>query len=536
MNPLDWLIVICYLAGMIALSFYLARGQKNIKDYYLAGNTTKWWQISLSTMATQCSTNSLLGAPAFVGFAALGGLVWLQYELAVPLAMIFIMIFLFPFYRKAGVVSIYEYLELRFGPATRTVLSLLFQFLRAFSTGITVYGISLVISEVISQPIWISVGLIFVVTIIYDSIGGMKGVIISDVIQMFVLVIGIIIIGVYAIMDVGGFGEILKNVDPSRLKAIDFSKHGFGDGGKFSFWPMLLGGFFLYVSYYGCDQTQVQRELSSRSIDDSRRSLFLNGILRFPLVLMYCFLGIGIAAFAAKNPEFIGSIPVENGVANHNMVVPAFVFQYLPHGIIGLIVVALFSAAMSSLDSTINSLSATTMKDFYQRFINPNLSPAEELKWSKYTTFFWGLFCTVCVYFVSSGESIIAQINKIGSLINGPILGTFLLAIFTKRAVDKGVVLGILAGFLTNLLLMNLAPGISFFWWNPIGFAMTFGVGYLTSLMFSAPEEEKLNGLTLDKSTIHIALGDRRWYKVYWSLGGYFVFILVVLLFINSLS
>jgi len=132
MNALDWFIVIFYLIGMIGLSVYLSRGQKTVRDYYLGGNKVKWWQISLSTMATQCSTNSLLGAPAFVAFAAGGGLIWLQYELAVPLAMVVAMIFLIPFYRKANVVSIYEYLELRFGPGTRLLMSTLFQFFKGF--------------------------------------------------------------------------------------------------------------------------------------------------------------------------------------------------------------------------------------------------------------------------------------------------------------------------------------------------------------------------------------------------------------------
>ena len=474
MNEFDWVIVALYIAGMIGLSIYLSRGQKTMKDYYLAGNNIKWWQISLSTMATQCSTNSLLGAPAFVGFAALGGLVWLQYELAVPLAMIFIMIFLMPFYRKAGVISIYEYLELRFGVGTRTVLSLLFQFLRAFSTGITVYGISLVISISLNISLWSCVFLVFVITIIYDSIGGMKGVIISDVIQMFVLVIGISVIGYYAVSAVGGFSEVLAHISPERLKILDFSHHGLGDGRKFAFWPMLIGGFFLYVSYYGCDQTQVQRELSSKSIDDSRRSLFMNGILRFPLVLLYCFVGVAISAFAVKYPEFMELMPVTDGVVNNNMVVPVFVFEYLPHGMIGLIVVALFSAAMSSLDSTINSLSAITMKDLIEKFTNIAKNDRSQLIWSKITTVFWGVVCTGCVYFVQVGESVISQINKIGSLINGPIMATFMLAIFTKRATDFGTVVGIILGFGVNLYMMNFCSwGVLFlveYYWLPSNF------------------------------------------------------------------
>ena len=138
LNPLDWIIIIIYLAGMIILSFFLARGQKNARDYYLGGNKTAPLPIALSTMATQCSTNSLLGAPAFVAFAAGGGILWLQYELAVPFAMIILMALIFPVFRRLNLISLYEYLERRYDRRTRTVVSILFQFLRAFSTGVTV--------------------------------------------------------------------------------------------------------------------------------------------------------------------------------------------------------------------------------------------------------------------------------------------------------------------------------------------------------------------------------------------------------------
>ena len=156
---------------------------------------------------------------------------------------------------------------------------------------------------------FVSVILLAVFTIVYDSIGGMKGVIYSDVIQMFILYACIFIVAAIALNLIGGVDELSKLVDPSRIKAIDFIGHGLGDGKDFAFWPMFFGGLFLYVSYYGCDQTQVQRELSSKSIDDTNMSLFVNGILRFPLVLTYCLLGICIAAYAMKDPSFIDGLP-----------------------------------------------------------------------------------------------------------------------------------------------------------------------------------------------------------------------------------
>ncbi len=538
MNSIDWIIVCLYLTGMIGISVHLSKGQKTVKDYYLGGNKIKWWQISLSTMATQCSTNSLLGAPAFVAFAAAGGLIWLQYELAVPLAMIVIMIFLFPFYRRANVVSVYEYLELRFGVGTRTLLSLLFQFLRSFSTGVTVYGISLVVHKCVGLPFAICVILLAVITIIYDSIGGMKAVVVSDVIQMVVLMFGVLLIGYYAVDLMGGLGEVFKFADKGRLVPIDFGHHGLGDGKTFAFWPMLFGGLFLYVSYYGCDQTQVQRELSSSGIDDSRRSLFMNGILRFPLVLSYCFTGVAIGAYAIKHPEFIELLPLKSdGVREFNLAAPTFVLEFLPHGIIGIIMVALFAAAMSSLDSTINSLSAMSVRDIYERFFSAVGNDRTKLLWSKVTTVFWGCVCTFFAFFVGNiSDSIIESINKIGSLINGPILATFLLAILTKRATGQGAVTGILCGFIANLMLWKFAPEVSWLWWNVIGCLITFSVGYLTSLFFAVPDPDKVKRLTFSGDAAVEAIAVKEWKYYYMALVGYAVFILVVLVLIKALA
>jgi len=533
MSALDWSIVGVYLAGMIGMAVYLGRSQKNNEDYYLGGRDMKWWAIGLSTMATQCSTNSLLGAPAFVAFAVGGGLVWLQYEIAVPISMIALMIFLLPFFRKAKVISIYEYLEDRFGVGTRTLLSVVFQLLRAFSTGVTVYGISIVLQEIIGIPMWSTVVILGVVTVIYDSIGGIKAVVYSDVVQMVILYGGILFAIAFALDKIGGVTAMWSLFDAERKVAIDFSSWGFGEGKTYSFWPMLIGGLFLYVSYYGCDQTQVQRELGAKDEDETNMSLSLNGFMRFPLVLTYCFLGVCIAAFAKLNPEFLDLMPsTAAGTPNFNMAVPMFVIHYLPHGIIGLVMVALFAAAMSSLDSTINSLSATTMRDLYQRFINGNMTEKQEFFWGKVFTVFWGFLCCVGAFFVETiSDSIIESINKIGSLLNGPILATFALGILTKRANGQGTFIGIIAGLLFNAFLWKYVPWVSFWWWNVFGAFMTFGVGYILSLAWPAPVYETIKPYLFSKEAMDNINFKRNWVPVYWSLMLYGILITVVLSF-----
>lgn len=530
MNALDWGVIGVYLIAMITMSYFLGKKQKDPQDYYLAGKSVKWWPLGLSTMATQCSTNSLLGAPAFVAFTVGGGLLWLQYELAVPLAMVFIMAFIIPFYRKNNVISIYEYLEPRFGVGTRTLLSVLFQFLRAFSTGVTVYGISIILEQLIGLPFWMAVLILGVVTVVYDSLGGMEAVVYSDVIQMIILYGGILIAGAYAVHLIGGFDSLWANFEGTRKQALDFSTFGFSEGKSFGFWPMLVGGFFLYCSYYGCDQSQVQRELSAPNRDGTNLSLAFNGFTRFPLVLTYCFLGVAIGAFAQLNPSFLEKLVDNQGNKNFNLAVPVFVLEYLPHGVIGIIMIALFAAAMSSLDSTINSLSATSMQDLVLRFWNRTATEKQQFFWAKGLTVFWGALCCFFSFFVGNvSSSIIESINKIGSLANGPILATFILGIFTKRANGFGTVIGILAGYLLNTCLWKFAPNISWLWWNVTGFVATFTVGYLISLM--KPQIVKDWAKLTYSGPAPVEEKGINWGPVYWGLGIYTLLMIGILAF-----
>ena len=531
LNAFDWTIIIIYMIGMIGLSFFLARGQKTARDYYLGGNKTAPFPIALSTMATQCSTNSLLGAPAFVAFAAGGGMIWLQYELAVPFAMIILMVVIFPIFRRLKLISLYAYLEKRFDATTRTIISILFQFIRAFGTGVTVYGMSLVLMICLNIPFWAAVLMLGGVTIVYDVMGGMKAVIWSDVIQILVLFGAILTAIVMAVHLAGGLPVVFSQ--PERLRAVDFATHGLGDGHTFGFWPMLIGGLFLYLSYYGCDQTQAQRELSTRSVDDTNRALFLDGIMRFPLVLSYCFLGLCLGAYALLHPDFVAGLPVnEINEPNYNLAVPVFVFTYFPHGLIGLVMVGLFAAAMSSLDSTLNALSALGMQDIVKRYVKKELSSRMELALSKVLTVFWGAVCLFFAFFVGGiSETIIESINKIGSLVNGPLLAVFLMGILTRRVNGQGATGGLIAGFVLNLLLWKYAPEISWLWWNVIGFFVAYGAGYSISLAFPKPDPARFEGTLFQSVHGHESLKAHQtsWRPYYVALALYGTGILVLL-------
>ena len=483
-SVIDWCVVIVYLAGLILFSIYLSKRQHSRADYYVGSRNIGPWPIAISTMATQCSTNSILGAPAFVAFSAGGGLLWLQYELAVPLAMLAIMIFLLPVFRELKLVSVYEYLERRFDLKTRLALSALFQFVRAFATAVTIYSISLVIELITGLSFFWSVITLGLITLIYDVLGGVRAVIYSDVLQMIILAAMLLLVFVMLVSEAGGFWTMFESIPSERLRTVDFANHGLGDGATFAFWPMLFGGFFLYVSYYGCDQSQVQRELCAKSVDESKHSLFLNGLLRFPLVLLYCLVGVGIGAYAVSHPEFISLLPKDEGQPNYNLVVPAYILQNLPVGLVGLSLVALFAAAMSSLDSVLNSLSASTMEDFVQRFHKGAWNDQKELWISRIVTVCWGSLAITFSFFVGDiAETVIVAINKIGSLINGPVLGVFALGLLTNRAEGRGAISGLIAGFLLNLLCWLFLPQVSWLWWNVFGFALCYIVGLSVSSM-----------------------------------------------------
>jgi SSS family transporter len=499
LTQLDWTIICAYLAGIMGFAIWLSRGQNSREDYYVGARRVGPWPVALSIMATQCSTNSILGAPAFVAFAAGGGLVWLQYELALPLAMIFLILFVMPLFRHLKLVSIYEYLELRFDLRTRLVLSGLFLFIRAFATAVTVYSIALVIDLITGVGFFWSVMLLGTFTVVYDIFGGIRGVIYSDVIQLLILVLVLILLLVLLTDSAGGFTALLNDFDPQRRQAIDLSHHGFGDGHTFALWPMLIGSFFLYVSYYGCDQSQVQRSLSTEGIDQTNQALFLNGLLRFPLVALYCLVGVGIAVLAADNPDFLQLIPTTNGTPEYNLAVPVYMLMALPTGLVGLAMVALFAAAMSSLDSVINSLSATTMEDFVRRFSSRQRTDHEELMLSRWLTVFWGVVTLTMSFFVGDiAPTVLEAINKIGSLANGPILAVFMLGFFVKRVNGPLATFGLLLGIAVNGVLWIAAPAVSWLWWNPIGFAVAFLIPVVmsfvaTDMSNSAPPATGMN-------------------------------------------
>jgi len=477
MNMFDYSLVVGYLIALLGLG-YLYREQASRADYFLGGRSMGWFPLALSTMATQLSAISFISAPAFVGVREGGGMIWLSYELAVPLAMIALMTVVMPRLYSSGFVSIYEFLEERFDKYTRFLISIVFQISRAFGTGITIYAVALILESMMGMPFWVAVSIVGVVTAIYSLQGGMKAVVYADAAQMIIIFLGIFLCAIFGLEALGGWDVFLANLDTSRLTAVRFDSLGFS-GDEFGLLPMLFGGFVLYASYYGCDQTQAQRILSAKNQATVGKILLANGLLRFPMVLLYCVMGLIIGTLATMAPD----LPVEEFVKQPDRMIPTFIVTYLPHGVIGLLVVAILASAMSSLSSVINSLSAVTIEDI-AKLRGSELSEKQYVFWSRFSALGWSALILVFSFFGGAiADTVIEAINKVGSMFYGPILAVFLLAILFRNVSARGANVGLLAGVGFNCYLWLGAPDVFWFWWNAIGLGVSTGVALLVSVL-----------------------------------------------------
>jgi sodium-dependent multivitamin transporter 6 len=537
MNFLDWIVILFYFSVIIVLAIVINRSQRNTEDYYLAGRKIKWWQSGASTMATQLGAVSFVSAPAFVALKEGGGLKWLCYEFGVPLALILVMAVIIPVLHKYHYISIYEYLERRFDSSTRTLVSLLFQIGRGLATAVAVLAGALILSTALSIPTVFAIILIGVVTVIYDALGGIKVVILSDFLQMVIIIAGILICS-FAAISLIDWNTGLVNIPAERFYILDFQHWGFTSEGTYSFWPMLIGGFFLYASYYGTDQSQVQRELSVGNVDNVRKSLMVNALGRFPLVLSYCFMGIFIGALFLEdgtilrvaNVMRLSSGEVTTILSNDpDRMVPMFIISFLPHGVIGFIFVAIMAALMSSLDSGLNSLSAVTMQDFYHKYFKTDASEKHYLLVSKLVTVSWGIFCiAAAIAFYSFNEATrqttIVLINAVGSMLYGPILAAFLLGMFTRIITAVAIKIGILAGIALNLIFWLFTP-ISWLWWNLSGFLATVILSFVVAIY----GQGKQNNIPLILFSEDLSIESRiNWKPIYYLVVLYFFMMILI--------
>jgi solute:Na+ symporter, SSS family len=557
MHWIDWTLLIAYLAWIVISGIRMAKRSKEIEGYFLASRSIPWWAVGLSVMATQLSAITMIGTTG-QGYA--DGMRFIQFYYALPLAMIILSLTLVPFFHNARVFTAYEYLERRFDAKTRSLTALLFLVSRAMSCGAIISAPAVVLSVILGVSATSTCLLIGVPTAAYTMFGGVQAVTWTDVKQMFLIVFSLF---AAIIVLIAGLPSDVAVVDAlniagstGRLQTFDFS---FDLTNRWTFWSGTIAALFLFLSYFGTDQSQVQRYLAARSVDEARVSLFMSAYWKIPLQVLVLLIGVMMfvfyiftpppmlfnakhdavlraspraaeyagleqrfdaaieqrrdaarrfaeaersgneaataftaAAFGSWNDQvqsirrdavtLVKDVSGDQAYNDVNFVFPTWVTTQLPIGLIGLMLAAIFAAAMNAISAELSSLSTATVIDFYRRWIGREADDRHLLRVSRMATAFWGLFASVVAIFSVELGSLIEVVNRYGSFFYGSILGVFLLAIGWKRANGHGAFIGLIAG-MTAVGYVDVFTNVEFLWLNIVGAVAVFVVGALVSAM-----------------------------------------------------
>ena len=464
---LDYWVLIVYLALSAIVGTLLGRGQKSLEDYFLAGKNVPWWAISLSIVATETSTLTFIGAPAI---AYTGNLTFLQVVIGYFFGRILVSIVLIPGFFHGNLQTAYEILNIRFGASIRNVSAFLFQITRALSDGVRLFATALVLSVVTDlSDVW-TILLIGLATIAYTFYGGMRAVIWNDVAQLFIYTSGALLAFFVAIQAVpGSWSEIINIASiAGKFHFLDFtvSLHV-----AYTFWAGLVGGAFLTFATHGTDQMIVQRYLACGNARDSQIALIVSGVLVFLQFLLFLLIGVVLFSFyqyfpLAQEPEQVDRI------------FPIFIVDQLPSGVSGLIIAAIFAAAMSTLSSSLNSLSSSSVNDFYKVYVVRNASNSHYLKVSRIVTILWGVLLMIISMLARNWGELLQAGLTITSLTMGSVLGVFLLGIWTVHTSQKAALIGMLSGLILTLG-VHLSGTVAWTWYVLIGTTTTFLVGLL---------------------------------------------------------
>ncbi|REJ77239.1 MAG: sodium:solute symporter [Acidobacteria bacterium] len=556
MRWLDWTIVVAYLAYVIWDGVRLSRGSYNdAEGFFLANRSLPWWAVGLSVMATQMSAITLVGT---TGQAYDDGMRFLQFYYALPFAMIILCVTVVPFFHRAKVYTAYEYLENRFDLKTRTLTSFFFLISRGLGVGVIIAAPAVILSIVFGWSEVITIFVIGLTTTFYTMFGGVRAVTWTDVKQMAIIFVGL-----------AGCLYVILNSFPAGFSVTDGLNLAGATGKlttietsfdlkeKYTIWSGLFAALFLFLSYFGCDQSQVQRFLTAKSVDQGRTSLLMSAFLKIPMQFVILLIGVLVFVFyqfqqppmifnqfeanqaiernaegygaleerykqahagrstaatefieakrgtdasaqesaksryleankefaAVRNDakEFIKKTNSNDSFNDVNYVFPTFIVNRMPLGLVGLMIAAIFAAAMSSISSELNALATASTIDFYKRHFNPDGTDRQFVMFGRFATAVWGLFaCVVAIYATNLG-SLIEVVNKFGSYFYGSLLGVFVLAIGIKRARARGAFFGLLIGMAAVGIASNYTE-IEFLWFNVVGCLVTVLAGYLISL------------------------------------------------------
>jgi len=464
LNHLDLAIIALYLVGITLFGLRFRQRQRTLRDYFLADRNIPWWAIALSIVAAETSTLTIISVP---GLAYDTNLQFLQLVLGYVVGRVIISFVLLPHYFRGDLFTAYQLIERRFGTTLRSLTAGLFLLTRAAAEGVRVYAVSIVVAIALGTGEVASIAMITALTLIYTFEGGLAAVIWTDVVQTAIY-IGGTLLGVATILRLvpGGWAHIHALATAAgKFQMFDLS---WSFGQPYTFWAGVIGGAFLTTASHGTDQLIVQRLLAARGERQSVTALLSSGIAIFFQFALFLIVGVMLWAYY--------QLPSSN-FGKADRIYPTFIVQRLPHGISGLLIAAILAAAMSNLSAALNSLSSSSVVDFYLRF-RPSSDQRSQLRLSRVATFFWALVLfALAVLSLHKVPRVIEVGLSIASVAYGALLGVFLLGVLTRRANQPGAVLGMVCGFAVELYLW-LWTKVPFTWYVAIGTLVTFAVGY----------------------------------------------------------
>jgi SSS family solute:Na+ symporter len=471
LNRLDLAIIALYLAGITLFGLRFRKKQRTMRDYFLAGRDIPWWAIALSIVAAETSTLTIISIP---GLAYDTNLTFLQVVMGYVVGRFVISFVLLPHYFRGDLYTAYELIERRFGRGLRTLTAGLFLLTRAAAEGVRVYAVSIVVSIALGTGEVASIAIITALTLIYTYEGGLAAVIWTDVVQTGIYVGGTLV-GLATILHLvpGGWAAIhAAAAGAGKLQIFDFRANFWI---PYTFWAGVIGGAFLTTASHGTDQLIVQRLLAARSQKQSVIALLSSGAAILFQFALFLIVGVMLWAFYR--------VPSAN-FGQPDRIYPTFIVSQMPHGISGLLIAAILAAAMSNLSAALNSLSSSSIMDFYLR-MRPQADESTKIRLSRLATFFWALLLFVLAMIALHKVGRVVEVGlQIASVAYGALLGVFLLGVLTQKAKQSGAMVGMLCGLSIELYLW-WRTNVPFTWWVMIGTVTTFVVGYLTSVILA---------------------------------------------------
>lgn len=478
LHSTDVVIIIAYLIGITLFGLRFRKSQRSLRDYFLADRNIPWWAISLSIVAAETSTLTVIGTP---GIAYGGNFGFLQVVLGYLAGRVVISVIFIPHYFRGEMFTAYELIDRRFGRLLHRITAGVFLVTRAAAEGVRVWAVAIVVGIALGTSEIGSVAIVMLLTLIYTFEGGMAAVIWTDVVQLFIYVSGTIV-GLFTLMHLvpGGWPAVhMAAAAGGKLQVFDF---GFSLFKAYTFWAGLIGGMFFTTATHGTDQLLVQRLLAARNQRDSQTALLASGLVILAQFTLFLLVGAGLWVFYRAYP------PAAH-FSSLDRVFPTFVVDHMPHGISGLLIAAILAAAMSNLSAALNSLSSTTMVDFYLRF-RPQTSERARLGLSRAATIAWGVVLFGLALLSRQSRTVLETGLSIASVAYGGLLGVFLLGLLTKRATQSGAIAGMLCGLALNIYIWEWTH-IAWTWYTLIGACTTFSVGYLVS-RFGSKDRERI--------------------------------------------